>query len=187
MTHYLDVHLLHDPEMPTHVLMAALFNKVHLVLTESGSKSTGITFPEYRKKPPQLGGHLRLVGPSDALQRLLIRPWLGALQDHTHLSPIKLIPSAVEHRNLRRVQIKSSPERLRRRQMKRHGLSESDALTKIPDTAAKHLNLPFIHIKSSSTGQNFRLFFDLSEAQKPVYQGTFNAYGLSSSLTIPWF
>lgn len=187
MTHYLDIHLLHDTEMPAHVLMGALFNKVHRALTEIGSNTIGITFPEYQKKPPKLGGHLRLVGPSEALQRLLIRPWLGALRDHTHLSPITLIPNTVEHRNLRRVQIKSSPERLRRRQMKRHGLSEADALTKIPDSAAKHLSLPFIQIQSSSTGQNFRLFFDLSEPQSPVYQGAFNAYGLSSSLTIPWF
>ena len=187
MTHYLDIHLLHDPEIPPHALMAALFNKIHRVLAEMGSNTIGIAFPGYQKTPPQIGDHLRLVGPSDALHSLLDRPWLSTLRDHTRVSKIMPIPINVEHRYLRRVQAKSSPERLRRRQMMRHGLSETDAHKKIPDGAAKHLSLPFIQIKSSSTRQTFRLFFDLSEPQPLAYQGTFNAYGLSSNQTIPWF
>ena len=187
MTHYLNIHLLHDPEIPPHALMAALFNKIHRVLAEIGSNTIGIAFPGYQKTPPQIGDQLRLVGPSDALHSLLDRPWLSTLRDHTRVSEIMPIPSNVEHRYLRRVQVKSSPERLRRRQIMRHGLSETDAHKKIPDGAAKHLSLPFIQIKSSSTRQTFRLFFDLSEPQPLAYQGTFNAYGLSSNQTIPWF
>lgn len=187
MTHYLNIHLLPDPELPSHVLMAALFNKAHHALTGMNATAIGITFPEYRKDPAWLGTQFRMVGSINALQIMLERPWLGALRDYVRIGAIIQIPENVEHRNLRRVQVKSSAARLRRRQMKRHDLNETDALLQIPDGVTEQLNLPYIQMRSGSSGQSFRLFLDLSEPQTSVNQGAFNTYGLSTTLTIPWF
>ena len=71
--------------------------------------------------------------------------------------------------------------------MKRHDLNETDALLQIPDGVTEQLNLPYIQMRSGSSGQSFRLFLDLSEPQTSVNQGAFNTYGLSATLTIPWF
>ena len=187
MRHYLDLHLLPDPELPPHVLMAAMFTNLHRALADMKSEHIGIAFPGYRKAPAQLGSQMRLVGPIEALAHLLARPWLGALRDHVGVSSINEVPSDAEHRSLRRIQAKSSPARLRRRQMKRHGLSEVEAFALMPDSAAEHLQLPFVQVHSASTGQTFRVFLDLSEPQVPVTLGSFNSYGLSHDRTLPWF
>lgn len=186
-SHYADIHLLPDPELAPHHLTAAMFTKLHLALMAMGTDAIGITFPGYQKSPPQLGDKLRLVGPADALLLLLSAPCLGAMRDHLRISTVLPVPAGVEHRNLRRVQAKSSPARLRRRQIKRHGLSEAEALAQVPDSAAERLRLPFVQVRSASTGQTFRLFLDLGPAQPPSSEGNFNAYGLSSSRTVPWF
>lgn len=185
--HYLDIHLLPDPELPPHVLLAALFTKLHKALTELNMDEIGASFPDYEKTPARLGNCLRLIGPIAALTRLIEGPWLGALRDHVRTTAIDTVPDGVEHRKLCRIQAKSSPARLRRRQMKRHGLSESQALKQVPDDAVEYLSLPFLQLFSASTGQPFRLFLELGAPQEAVSRGAFNAYGLSSTRTIPCF
>ena len=185
--HYFDIQLLPDPELPPHVLMATLFSKLHKALTEQGGDEIGIGFPAYAKSPAQLGDSLRLFGPGMVLARLMETPWLGALRDHVGVGAIAPVPADAEHRTLRRVQAKSSPARLRRRQMKRHGISAVEALERVPDHAAEVLRLPFVQLHSVSTGQTFRLFLALGEPQAAFMQGGFNAYGLSGTRTIPCF
>ncbi|MDC8773558.1 type I-F CRISPR-associated endoribonuclease Cas6/Csy4 [Roseateles albus] len=188
MSHqYLDIRLLPDPELPPHVLMAALFTKLHKALSDLKEDQIGVCFPEYAKDPARLGDHLRLIGPRASLARLMEGSWLGALQEQISSTAIASVPEGAEQRALRRVQAKSSPARLRRRQMKRHGLNEAEALERVPDHAAEFLRLPFVQLFSASTGQTFRLFLDLSEPQGAGVQGVFNAYGLSSTATIPCF
>lgn len=187
MSHYLDIDLLSDPELPPHVLIETLFSKMHHALIVLNTNAIGVTFPGYKKLPAQLGKQLRLVGPRDELQRLLDLPWLGALRDYVHVSAILSVPVNVEQRSLRRVQAKSSPARLRRRHMKRHSQSEADAVAHIPDTAIEQFHLPFIQVKSASTGKTFRLFLELSGPKPSSGQGAFNSYGLSSTQTVPWF
>jgi len=187
MTHYLDIHLLRNPEFPLHQLMAVLYTKLHRALVQAGASTIGVCFPGYDEAVPQLGTQLRLVGPHGDLARLMEQHWLNGMCDHVTVHPIAAVPAHAVHRTLRRVQAKSSPERLRRRQMKRHGLSEAQARSRIPDTAAEMLRLPFVSLASGSTGQTFRLYLRLNRAQRDPEQGCFNAYGLSSSATVPWF
>jgi len=71
--------------------------------------------------------------------------------------------------------------------MKRHGLDETQARERIPDSAAETLHLPFVQLRSGSTGQTFRLFLCLGPAQPTPVSGEFNAYGLSQNATVPWF
>jgi CRISPR-associated endoribonuclease Cas6/Csy4 subtype I-F len=104
-----------------------------------------------------------------------------------HPGEIQAVPSKVSYRVVSRVQAKSSPERIRRRQMRRHGLSETEAHERIPDSAMTWLALPFVSIRSRSTNQTFRLFIKHSDSKDMPQSGIFNSYGLSNETTIPWF
>lgn len=187
MTNYIDIHLRPDPELPPHVLMAALYARVHARLAELKTSDVGISFPGYVLKPAYLGDVMRLFGSAASLTQVTDGNWLRALREHVIVQALLSVPDNVEYRRLRRVQSKSSPARLRRRQMKRHGLSEAEALSRIPDSAAEYLHLPFSQIPSASTGQTFRLFLELGPPQAESTSGEFNAYGLSSAATVPWF
>ena len=169
MDHYLDIRLLPDPEFPAPILMNALFAKLHRALVAQSTTDIGISFPG--ATPSHLGGVMRLHGSAARLD-------IGAI------SPV---PDAAGHCQVRRVQSKSSAERLRRRYLKRHPeVDEETAAQQIPNEAERRLALPYLRIKSSSSDQQFLLFIQ----QRPeVHQqtGDFNSYGLSSTATIPWF
>lgn len=186
MGHYIDIHLRPDPEFPVHQLMAALYAKLHRLLVKVQASTIGVSFPGYKTVPATLGQTLRLVGPKADLTRLMELDWLKGMRDHTKIMPVAAVPADAAQRSLRRMQAKSSPERLRRRQMRRHGLTEEQARERVPDSAAELLNLPFVTLTSASTGQTFQLFLQLGPVVN-AQAGTFNAYGLSTSATTPWF
>lgn len=187
LTHYIDIHLRPDPEFAASHLLAALYAKLHRALVQLGTDQLAVGFPGYADKPLGLGQVLRILGSADGLSKLMALPWLAGMTDHVQVSPMAPVPEGVPHRQLSRVQAKSSPERLRRRQMKRHSLTQEQARERIPDTAAQTLKLPFLPVRSASTGQTFLLFLRLGPASEPVATGAFNAYGLSATATIPWF
>lgn len=187
MTHYLDIHLLPDPEFGTPMLLGALLTKLHRALVQQGANNVAISLPGYDLAGSSLGHTLRLLAPAGALDQLMARPWLQGMQDHIRLASLQAVPATAQHITLRRVQAKSNPERLRRRQMKRHGLTEAQARERIPDAAAELLRLPYVALRSASTGQSFRLFLRQGPAQAQAISGDFNSYGLSGTATIPWF
>lgn len=187
MDHYLDLRLLPDPEFPEHQLRDALFAKLHRALVQLQSDDLGISYPDADERAHRLGGRLRLHGSASALERLMAQPWLAGMRDHLHLGAIAPVPAGARHRQVQRVQAKSSPERLRRRQMRRHGLSAEEARARIPDSAAEQLKLPFLELASRSTGQRYRLFLRHGPLQATPIAGPFNAYGLSPTATVPWF
>ena len=184
---FLDVKLRPDPEFVEHLLLNALFAKLHLALVEDNSAGIAICFPGHQTSPPSLGACMRLLGSRQALQALARTDWLGGLRDHVKVSELAKVPLTAAHRKLRRVQAKSSPERLRRRLMKRHSLDGKQAHERIPDSAAEILKLPFVQVRSFGTGQTFRLFLHLDKEEVGPLPGRFNAYGLSQDATIPWF
>lgn len=186
MSHYLDILLRPNPEIAPHQLLAALYAKLHLALVQLDSSTLGVSFPGYTEKPASLGNRLRVLGPEADLQQLMALPWLGGLQDHIELLAVAQVPPQVGYRRLSRVQAKSSPERLRRRQMKRHSLTEEEARARVPDSCAETLALPFLVLRSASTTQTFRLFLRCEPASAEV-GGAFNSYGLSAAATVPWF
>ena len=147
-----------------------------------------MSFPGFKDLPvPYLGTRLRLHGGLTALSGLLASNWLNGIRDHVVLTPALPVPGATQYRTVRRVQVKSSPERLRRRLMRRHAIDAQTARQRIPDDAAQLTHLPFMQLRSMSTGQTFRLFIDHSLPQLNAVSGDFNAYGLSQEATIPWF
>ena len=192
MDHFVDIHLLPDPELPAHVLLGALYAKLHRALVMGGDGNAcgiAISFPGYSVRPGaiHLGRCMRLLGSQPGLQTLAGTGWPGGLRDQVSFHGMAPVPPDAMHRSLRRAQAKSNPERLRRRLIKRHGIDETEARKRIPDSAAEMLTLPFLQLRSSSTGQNFRLYLGLGQAQATAEGGTFNTYGLSATATVPWF
>ncbi|KUM39463.1 type I-F CRISPR-associated endoribonuclease Cas6/Csy4 [Pseudomonas sp. EpS/L25] len=186
MDHYLDLRLLPDPEFPATQLMSALFAKLHRGLSDLRRDDVGISFPEV-DAGPTLGTRLRLHGTAEALDRLLALDWLTGMRDHLHLGALTPIPAQVRWRQVSRVQVDSNPDRLRRRLIKRHGLSETEARQRIPDSAAKRCALPFVTLRSNGNGQRFPLFIRHGPLLEAPIPGTFNRYGLSTTATVPWF
>ncbi|MGY2199456.1 type I-F CRISPR-associated endoribonuclease Cas6/Csy4 [Pseudomonas gingeri] len=187
MDHYVDLKLLPDPEFAATQLMSALVSKLHRGLHDLRRDDVGISFPDVETARHHLGSHLRLHGNREALSQLLALNWLTGMRDHVQLSELAAVPAQVRYRQVSRVQVDSNPERLRRRLIKRHGISEQEARERIPDSAAKRCNLPFVNLRSNGTGQAFALFIRHGAIVETAQAGTFNGYGLSSTATIPWF
>lgn len=186
MDHYVDIDVRPDPEFPAHQLMSALYAKLHRALAALASAGIGVSFPGVNSNA-HLGTRLRLHGSLMDLSTLLSVDWLAGMRDHVALMPPTSTPPTVQHRRVSRVQVKSSPERLRRRLMRRHTLDEHEARQRIPDNAVHLSKLPFVQLRSTSTGQSFRLFIEHGPLQPSMLSGTFNAYGLSQQATVPWF
>ena len=187
MDHYVDIELRPDPEFPAHQLMSALYAKLHRALVVQSRTDIGVSFPDVEAQTPWLGTRLRLHGRLEALLALLDSDWLTGMHDHVVLIPPKRVPGNAQSRTVGRVQVKSSPERLRRRLMRRHAIDEYQARERVPDEAARFIRLPFLQLRSTSTGQTFRLFIEHGPIQPDAVPGNFNAYGLSQGATIPWF
>lgn len=202
MNHYVDIRLQPDAEFAPAMLMAALFTKLHKALVVGAHRDIGVSFPQVQEaantaevKPSRMGAHppyrlglvLRLHGSAAALTALMASDWLRGMRDHVLCGPVQAVPAEHGYRTVTRVQAKSNPERLRRRQIRRHGLTAEQAQERIPDSAAETLDLPFLTLRSQSTGQTFRLFIRHGPVQVKLVLGEFGAYGLSPQMTVPWF
>lgn len=184
MDHYIDITLLPDPEFNETTLMNALFAKFHRALVATGHGKIAVSFPRPRK---HLGDCLRLHGEQTMLQQLMVTPWLKGLSDYTSVSEISPVPANCEHRTIKRVQVKSNAERLRRRSIKKGWLTPEQAEERITIDKEQTLKQSFIQVKSHSSGQVFRLFIDQSNIEHSPRPGEFSAYGLSKGATVPWF
>jgi len=186
MDHFVDLQLLPDPEFPASQLMNALFAKLHRGLVAAQCDDIGMGFPGVHAKG--LGTVLRMHGSLSRLAGLMASPWLQGMRDHVQTSAVLPVPATgVRYRVVSRVQAKSSPDRERRRLMRRQGLDAAQALARIPDTAAEVLDLPYLQVSSQSTAQKFRLFIRHGSLQDAPTKGTFTPYALSPTATIPWF
>ncbi len=187
MDSYTDFRLAPDPEFTTPTLMNALFAKLHRAIASLNGIQVGVSFPDHQAKPPSLGGCLRVHGGADHLARLMSQDWLCAMRDYLVAGKISSTPVDALHCRVRRVQPKSSAQRLRRRYMKRHNVSEEEAIRCFPAQVEQRVDLPFLRLKSQSTHQSFRLFIAHSEPIEEAFMGTFNTYGFSAQATVPWF
>ncbi|MDR0226775.1 MAG: type I-F CRISPR-associated endoribonuclease Cas6/Csy4 [Burkholderiaceae bacterium] len=186
-THYIDITLLPDPEFSHAHLLGALAAKLHRALVQLGADDIGISFPRYSLRPRTLGAVLRLHGSEAALQRLMGLPWLQGMRDHVQCTQPTPVPGDAVPCRVQRRQFKTSPDRLRRRRMRRKGESAEQAAAAIPDSAERTPDLPYVQLRSASTGQPFCLFIEQKTVQDPASADGFNSYGLSQGATVPWF
>lgn len=186
-SHYVDITLLADPEFSDAHLLGALVGKLHRALVRSGAQDIGISFPGYRLRPRSLGRVLRLHGKEQALQHLMEQPWLQGMRDHVKWTAATPTPQGAVHYLVQRRQFKTSAQRLRRRRMRRKGESEAQVSAAIPDSMARRPDLPYVRLRSASTGQPFCLFVEQEASAGGAVAGVFGSYGLSNGATVPWF
>lgn len=184
MDHYLEIRVLPDPEFSEEVLMAALFAKLHRALGERGKGDIGVSFPFHSVKP---GSGLRLHGNVQALNELEAMSWRKGLGDYCLCGNIAPVPEVKGWRSVSRVQVKSSPQRLLRRSVKKGWLTEEEAQQCLLTMQEERTELPWINLRSLSTGQSFRLFIRHGDILPEPVSGVFSCYGLSQTTTIPWF
>lgn len=187
MDAYLEIRLLPDPEFPQHFLMGALFGKLHRVLVELEANNIGLSFPDYSIAPRGLGERLRLHGTKQVLSELMGQNWLKGMSDHVQCSEILPVPGNAQFRTVSRRQFKTSSERLRRRRMKRKGETYEQAAEAIPRHVERSPELPYVQLRSQSTGQNFHLFIEQGSLLEHPQKAAFSSYGLSREATVPWF
>ncbi|MGB4062001.1 MAG: type I-F CRISPR-associated endoribonuclease Cas6/Csy4 [Burkholderiaceae bacterium] len=185
LSHFVDIDVRPDEDFPSSQLMGALYARLHKGLVAHGKGDIGVSFPAHSDR--WLGNRLRLHGSADALGQLMGQDWLKGMRDHLDMTPASPVPAQVQHRQVKRVQTQSSPERLRRRLMRRHNLTAEDAAQRIPDAAAQWADLPSVFVRSSSTGQAFRLFVCHGPLTPEPQGGGFSTYGLSLAASVPWF
>lgn len=188
MDHYLEIRVLPDAEFGPEVGLADLFERLHSDLAGRGVTDIGISFPGYSKRPKALGTRLRIHGKRQAIDALMAQPWLKGVQDQVLAGGVSSVPGNAKHCVFRRRQFRTSAERLRRRYVRRHGVSPEEAQAIIPDSVCREPNLPYVIIRSVSTRQRFSLFFEQGPIRSTGVPGVFNSYGLSSDgATVPWF
>lgn len=186
-THYVDITVVPDPESSTSQLLGALYDRLHLALVQQQLDSIGVSFPSYSMIPRSVGTRMRLHGSDASLRQLLAADWLKGVRDHVRMTEISPVPADAPHRTVQRKQFKTNAERLRRRRMRRKGETAEQAMAAIPSTVERTPNLPYLHVRSRSTGQPFCLFIALGPLGEAEVSGTFNRYGLSGTATVPWF
>lgn len=186
-SHHVDIQVVPDPETTAPQLLGVLYDRLHLALVQQRIEDIGVSFPGYSTTPRTLGTVLRLHGSEVTLRRFLQEDWLKGLRDHVRLAGINTVPEGAPQRTVYRRQFKTNAERLRRRRMLRKGETEQQAQQAIPQSVERRPNLPYLHLRSRSTGQPFCLFVALGPLANTPTPGTFNSHGLSSTSTIPWF
>jgi CRISPR-associated endonuclease Csy4 len=188
---YLNITLLPNADIALYFLWEKLYQQLHLAFVESqnldGKVSIGVAFPEYSIEKNQLGNQLRLFSPSrEVLEKLKIDEWLSRMIDYVQISCIHDVPERVErYACFKRIQPKSNNARLARRKAKRQGISYEEALAYSQSKEEQTSQLPFIHIKSHSSGKRYRLIIAQTETTNTLKAGGFSTYGLSSTNTVP--
>jgi len=188
MNYYIEIKLLHDPEIGLGFLWKKVFTQVHLALTERNGDSIGVSFPQYGDKIFPMGDTLRLFAPAqEELDSLNINQWMARLQDYVKISDIRKIPDDIrEYASFSRKQVKIGKERQARRYAKRHNIDYEEAFKYYENMEEKILTLPFIMLQSLSSNQEMKLFVKRSLTTTEI-KGDFNSYGFSKEATVPWF
>lgn len=185
-THYIDLIGIPNSQVTTPQLIGVLCQKLHLALVQHRLETVGISFPQYSLRPRSLGNVLRLHGAEVSLKGFMEANWLKGAREYVRMTSIETAPPDAPHRMVRRMQFKTSAERLRRRRMRRKGETLEEAVQAVPVTVERSPDLPFVWLNSRTTGQKFCLFVSIGPPLEPQL-GKFNSYGLGGKATIPWF
>ena len=190
---YLDITLLPSADIGQHFLWEKVVQQVHLGLVELQNADAkvpiGIALPEYDANNHQLGSKLRLLAKDSAtLDSFNAKHRLNRLSEYVHITGIRDVPDKITtYACYHRIQPKSSNARLARRKAKREGISVEQALAALEKYKEQQIRAPYIHIKSQSTGEKFRLFIGYIELGSENNDAGFSTYGLSRQSSVPVF
>jgi CRISPR-associated endonuclease Csy4 len=66
-------------------------------------------------------------------------------------------------------------------------LTEEEAQQRLLTMQEARTDLPWLNLRSLSTGQSFKLFIRHGDLLSTPVSGMFTTYGLSATATVPWF
>lgn len=183
MNHYIDIHILPDPEFRATILMNAIFSKLHKALSDLGSTNIGVSFPKCKVT---LGNTLRLHSARNYLLNLQVTSWLGGMSGYCSVSDVLLVPDSVQYRSVGRKHTTMSQSKLARL-IKRGSIVGNDAKNYRAKMFAKELDNPYLELVSGSNGHRHRRYIEFGPLLDGPVEGSFDQFGLSKTATIPWF
>lgn len=194
LSHYIEIKLLHTPDIDLGFLWGKVFTQLHLALVEHKKSSIGVSFPEYCAKSFSIGSTVRLfAGTEKGLKDIDVQEKMERLKDYAVISEIQKVPENVKghaffsRKNMSK-KVRSSKEALARRFAKRHGISYEEALMGYSkeEWGKPGDILPWIELRSLSQKIPMKIYIQKTQADKEVV-GKFNTYGLSKTATVPIF
>lgn len=199
MYYFMEITCLPDEGVPVEFILGKVMDALHLAFVklqqELGYNPIGISFPEYRyqeerrgKVTSNIGGKIRLFSREDAhLHSLKLTQVLQRLADYVHIRSLSSLDRpTLRFATFQRVQAKSSRERLLRRHAQRSGQDLAVLTQQYQEFTEERLQLPFIHLRSHSNQQAFRIFIR-KEPATASESWQFGTYGLSRSVAVPDF
>ncbi len=183
MDYYIDVKIKSDGEMRENVLLNKVFTQFHKTLFDLGVNSIGVSFPNYQVK---LGDIIRIHGTQNDLEKLHSTKWVSSVADYCNVLAITPIPEVVRYRTVSRKQANMSSAKLRRL-IKRGTITNEEAKNYKAKMFTQGLDNPYLELESSSNGQKYRCFINFGKLTDTPVKGNYNKFGLSNSVTIPWF
>jgi CRISPR-associated endonuclease Csy4 len=183
MDHYIDITLNPDAEMRENVLLNLVYAKLHKALFDLTSTAIGVSFPDYQV---MLGKRIRLHGALNDLERLQSLNWIGALTGYCGVTATQKIPVNVQYRVVFRKQSNMTQAKLNRL-IKRGTIAPERVKDYKAKMFTKSLDNPYVELKSSSSGEQHRRYFEFGELQSEPVVGVFDYFGLSKEATVPWF
>ncbi|AUR91494.1 CRISPR-associated protein [Vibrio phage 1.161.O._10N.261.48.C5] len=154
-----------EEDLGVNFLMAKVFAKLH---TLQQKHTFAVSFKNHTKKG--VGNVVSVVASEDVLAEMKVKRVLQGLDEYLHISKPK-IASDVTY--FKRVNSDKGVERLKRRCIKRKGVTHEVADEMYKDYKQKHCKSPYLIVDSSSTGQKFSLF-----VEPCADTGKYNNYGL---------
>ena len=183
-THYIEIKAIPQVDMLQTEVISFCLQKLHQILPHFEGR-IGLAFPAYGNDKT-LGGIIRLFGSENECDSVYIK--LQELRDYALLSEVMPIPEKVRsYRIYQRVQMKGqSAIRRAEKRLTAQGKWSEEVRQNILQKQSTQRVYPHVHLKSSSTKQQFILAIKSVYKAKSV-EGSFSAYGLSQTATVPHF
>lgn len=183
-THYIEIKAIPQVDMLQTEVISFCLQKLHQILPHFEGR-IGLAFPAYGNDKT-LGGIIRLFGSENDCDSVYIKS--QELRDYVLFSEVMPIPEKVRsYRIYQRVQMKgqSAIRRAEKRLTAQGKWSEEVRQNMLQKQSIQRI-YPHAHLKSSSTKQQFILAIKSVYKAKSV-EGSFSAYGLSQTATVPHF
>lgn len=196
MYYFNELSLIADESVTPNFVMSKVMDVLHLCFVnlqkELGHNPVGLSFPEYRydaegkgETNGTLGTKIRLYAQDEAhLTALNLKQQLRRFEDYVHVRAVREDQAKFGFACFKRVQFRSSVERLARRRMEFAGESLEQAKQHFHDFTEQTTDLPFVHLHSQSSEQAFRLFIAKQKVEAPTLW-QFSSYGLSATVGVP--
>ncbi|PID50454.1 MAG: type I-F CRISPR-associated endoribonuclease Cas6/Csy4 [Proteobacteria bacterium] len=194
MYYFIELSLIPDESISPGFVMSKVMDVLHLcfvnVQKALGYNPVGLAFPEYRYgvegKRNTLGTKIRLYAQNEAhLETLSLKQQLRRFEDYVHLRAIREDEAKLGFACFKRVQFRSSVERLARRRMAYVGETLEQSKQHFQGFVEQTSDLPFAHLHSQSSEQSFRLFIAKQAVPEPTDKWQFSSYGLSATVGVP--